>query len=95
VVFSCPGPAIVTAGSIDGRSVRYRSVEDDDYRTYLAARGFPGHVTDGLLGLYAEFRSGWSATPSPDLGRLLGRDPVDTLEAVSQRVSRWSGDDRL
>jgi NAD(P)H dehydrogenase (quinone) len=83
------------AASIDGRSIRYRSVEDDEYRTYLAARGFPAEVADGLLGLYARFRSGWAATPSPDLGRLLGRDPVDTLDAVSQRVSRWSADDRL
>jgi NAD(P)H dehydrogenase (quinone) len=83
------------AASIDGRSIRYRSVEDDEYRTYLAARGFPDQVADGLLGLCAEFRSGWAATPSPDLGRLLGRDPVDTLDAVGQRVSRWSGDDRI
>jgi NAD(P)H dehydrogenase (quinone) len=83
------------AASIDGRSIRYRPVEEDEYRAYLAARGFPGEVTDGLLGLYAEFRSGWAATPSPDLGRLLGRNPVDTLEAVRQRVSRWNGDDRL
>jgi NAD(P)H dehydrogenase (quinone) len=83
------------AGSIDGRSIRYRAVEDDEYRQYLAARGLPGPVTEGLLGLYAEFRSGWAATPSPDLGRLLGRDPVDTLDAVAQRVSRWSGDNRI
>jgi NAD(P)H dehydrogenase (quinone) len=83
------------AGSIDGRSIRYRSVDDDQYREYLAARGLSSRVADGLLGLYAEFRSGWAATPSPDLGRLLGRAPVDTLDAVSQRVSRWDGDDRL
>ncbi len=83
------------AGSIDGRSIRYRPVDDEEYREYLAARGLPGQVADGLLGLYAEFRSGWAATPSPDLGRLLGRDPVDTVEAVSQRVSRWRDDDRV
>ena len=53
------------AGSIDGRSIRYRAVEDDEYREYLAARGIPGPVTDGLLGLYAEFRSGWAATRAP------------------------------
>jgi NAD(P)H dehydrogenase (quinone) len=74
------------AASIDGRDIRYRPVGDDEYRAYLSAQGLPAQVIDGLLGLYAEFRSGWSATPSPDLGRLLGRDPVDSLEAVSQRV---------
>lgn len=76
------------AASIDGSDIRYRAVEDDEYRIYLAAQGLPGQVIDGLLGLYAEFRSGWAETPSPDLGRLLGRDPVDTLDAVSQRVPR-------
>lgn len=76
------------AASIDGRDIRYRPVEDGEYRAYLAAQGLPGRVIDGLLGLYAEFRSGWAATPAPDLGRLLGRDPVDTLDAVSQRVAR-------
>lgn len=29
------------AASIDGRSIRYRPVEPDEYRRYLAARGFP------------------------------------------------------
>jgi NAD(P)H dehydrogenase (quinone) len=76
------------AASAGGRDIRYRPVGDDEYRGYLAAQGLPEPVIDGLLGLYAEFRSGWAATPSPDLGRLLGRDPVDTLDAVSQRVPR-------
>jgi hypothetical protein len=77
-----------SARSGRGRDIRYRAVADDEYRGYLAAQGLPGPVIDGLLGLYAEFRSGWAATPSPDLARLLGRDPVDTLDAVSQRVPR-------
>jgi NAD(P)H dehydrogenase (quinone) len=74
------------ATSIDGRDIRYRPVEDEEYRAYLAAQGLPGQVIEGLLNLYAEFRSGWAATPSSDLGRLLGRDLVDTLEAVRERV---------
>ena len=74
------------AASMDGRDIRYRPVDDDEYRAYLAGQGLSGPVTDGLLGLYAEFRSGWAATPSPDLGRLLGRDLVDTLDAVARRV---------
>lgn len=74
------------AGSIDGREIRYRPVEDGDYREYLAAQSMPTTVIDGLLGLYAEFRAGWSAQPSPTLGRLIGRTPTDTLQAVRQRV---------
>jgi hypothetical protein len=40
------------ATSIDGRGIRYRPVEDDEYRAYLTARGLPGPVIDGLLSLY-------------------------------------------
>jgi len=79
------------AASLDGRDIRYRPAGEEEYRAYLAARGLGGPVIDGLLGLYAEFRSGWAATPAPDLARLLGRDPVDSLDAVRQRVPRVSG----
>jgi len=75
------------AASIDGRDIRYRPVDDDEYRAYLVGQGLPGQVIEGLLALYAEFRSGWAATPSPDLSRLLGRELVDTLDAVRQRLA--------
>jgi NAD(P)H dehydrogenase (quinone) len=76
----------VLAGSLDGRQIKYRAVDDDEYRAYLAARELPDQIIDGLLALYAEFRSGWSATPTPALSQLIGRAPLDTLEAVRQRV---------
>jgi NAD(P)H dehydrogenase (quinone) len=82
------GDLAALAASQDGRDIRYRPAGDEEYRKHLAAQGLPGEVIDGLIGLYAEFRSGWAATPSPDLARLLGRDPVDTLEAVRQRLRR-------
>jgi len=78
------------AASMDGRDIRYRPAGPAEYRAHLAARGLPAQVIDGLLGLYGEFRSGWAATPGPDLARLLGRAPADTLEAVRQRVPRWA-----
>jgi NAD(P)H dehydrogenase (quinone) len=82
------GDLAALAASMDGRDIRYRPVDDEAYRRRLAARQLPGRVIDGLLRLYAEFRSGWAATPAADLARLLGREPADTLEAVRQRVAR-------
>jgi NAD(P)H dehydrogenase (quinone) len=79
------------AASLDGRDIRYRPVDDAGYRSYLTARGLPGPAVDGLLALYAEFRSGWGAAPGPDLGRLLGRAPADTLDAVRARVQQLAG----
>jgi NAD(P)H dehydrogenase (quinone) len=74
------------AGTMDGRVIEYRAVDDDQYRAYLAARELPGPIVDGLLALYAEFRSGWSAMPSPVLADLIGRAPLDSLQAVRNRV---------
>jgi NAD(P)H dehydrogenase (quinone) len=74
------------AGSLDDRLVRYRAVDDDEYRAYLAPRELPDQIIDSLLAFYAEFRSGWYATPTPVLGNLIGREPVDSLEAVRQRL---------
>jgi NAD(P)H dehydrogenase (quinone) len=74
------------AASLDGREIKYRPVDSDEYRTHLAARDLPDRIIDGLLALYAEFRSGWSAVPTPVLTRLIERPPVDSLEAVRQRL---------
>jgi NAD(P)H dehydrogenase (quinone) len=75
------------AGSLEGRELKYRPVDDDEYRAYLAARDLPSQIIDGLLALYAEFRSGWSATPTAVLRKLIGREPVDSVEAVHQRIA--------
>jgi hypothetical protein len=42
-------------------------------------------VTDGLLDLYAAFRPGWASTSRDELERLLGRAPIDPIEALSMR----------
>ncbi len=74
------------AGSLDGREIRYRAVGENEYRSYLAPRDLPDGVIGSLLALYAEFRSSWYASPTPVLGQLIGRPPLDSLEAVRQRV---------
>jgi NAD(P)H dehydrogenase (quinone) len=72
--------------ALAGREIKYRAVDDDEYRAHLAPRDLPDSIIDSLLALYAEFRSGWFATPTPVLGQLIGRTPVDSLDAVRQRV---------
>lgn len=71
-------------------SVPYRSVTDDDYRSHLASLGLHETFADGLIALYAAFRSGWASRPDPTLGQLLGRQPVDGLDAVRGRLDRMS-----
>jgi NAD(P)H dehydrogenase (quinone) len=79
------------AAELEGRDIRYRPVDDDQYRGYLAGLKLPASAADSLLALYAEFRSGWNAVPAPDLAALLGRAPADTLDAVRARAARLAG----
>jgi NAD(P)H dehydrogenase (quinone) len=75
------------ASELDGRDLRYRPVDPDAYDSYLREQGLPDAVVDGLQGLYADFRNGWTGTPQPDLATLLGREPVDPIEAVRRRAT--------
>jgi NAD(P)H dehydrogenase (quinone) len=80
----------VLASEPNEGSVPYRPVTDDDYRSHLASLGLHETFADGLIALYAAFRSGWASRPDLTLGRLLGRQPVDGLEAVRGRLDRMS-----
>jgi NAD(P)H dehydrogenase (quinone) len=91
--YELTGPAAVSwadlatlATRLAGHEIAYRSTSDDEFREIVLATGFPPGVVDGLLAYYAAFRAGWANTPSDDLGRLLGRPPVDALDAVAEHV---------
>jgi NAD(P)H dehydrogenase (quinone) len=74
------------AGDLDGLRVQYRSVSETEYKEYLETQGLPGTVIDGLLQLYAAFRSGWAGSSDSTLAELLGRAPVSGVDAVRARV---------
>lgn len=74
------------ASEADATRRPYRAVTDAEYRDYLAGLGLPENYVDGLFALYSAFRSGWNSRPDPTLARLLGRDPVDPIDAVRERL---------
>lgn len=74
------------ASEADATPVPYRAVTDAEYRDYLAGLGLQENYVEGLLALYSGFRSGWNSRPDSTLARLLGRDPVDGLDAVRDRL---------
>jgi NAD(P)H dehydrogenase (quinone) len=74
------------ASEADATPRPYRAVTDAEYRDCLAGLGLPENYVDGLLALYSAFRSGWNSRPDATLARLLGRDPVDPIDAVRERL---------
>ena len=89
-MYELTGPDQVTWNDLAGLAdVPFRAVTDDEYRDYLSRFSLPAATVQQLIGLYAEFRSGWNSTPTPALARLIGRAPVPGIEAVSRRVVRF------
>jgi NAD(P)H dehydrogenase (quinone) len=70
------------ASRLAGKQIRYRPIPDAEFAGRSLAAGWPPAAVDGLLAYYAALRTGWAATPRPDLGLLLGRSPISSLEAV-------------
>jgi NAD(P)H dehydrogenase (quinone) len=86
-LYELTGPDQVTWNDLaELADVPFRAVTDDEYRDYLSRLSLPAATVQQLVGLYAEFRSGWNGTPTPALARLIGRAPVPGIEAVSRRV---------
>jgi NAD(P)H dehydrogenase (quinone) len=90
VVHELTGPDAVTWDDLARLAgVPFRAVTDDEYRDYLTRFRLPQATTQQLIDMYIDFRSGWSAIPTPTVARLIGRPPVSGVEAVSRRLSRF------
>jgi NAD(P)H dehydrogenase (quinone) len=76
------------AAELSGRDLRYRAVDDDEYRAYAIGLGFPEQAMDMLLAYYAAVRAGWAGTATGELARPLGRPPTASIDAVRQALAR-------
>lgn len=74
------------ASTIAGKPIEYRSIEDEQFLTTVAAQGVPADSAQILLEVHRAFRGGWTGTPTEDLARILGRVPRPALDAVSAVV---------
>lgn len=87
--YELTGPDTVTWDDLaELAGVKFRAVDDDGYRRFLARFNLPATVVEQLIALYVDFRSGWSAEPTATLESLIGRPPVKGVDAVERRVAR-------
>ena len=99
--FDLTGPAavgyadIATAiGGVVGRSIRYRSLSDDEARAELSAAGLAPEAIEARLGFAALARRGLLAAVTADVSRVLGRVPTGLGRFVADHASSWSPEPR-
>jgi uncharacterized protein YbjT (DUF2867 family) len=72
-----------------GRTIRYESVPDEEFRKLLEERDWRPAEVDVILGLFRSIRDGERAVMHPDVEEVLGRPPR-TLEAYAREAaSAW------
>jgi NAD(P)H dehydrogenase (quinone) len=90
--YELTGPDAVTWDELaELAGVKFRAVDDDEYRHFVARFNLPAPVVEQLIDLYVDFRSGWSGEPTTTVENLIGRPPVKGIEAVARRVARFPG----
>ncbi|WP_205325100.1 NAD(P)H-binding protein [Glycomyces sp. YM15] len=90
-VLELTGPEALTgdqiaaaAGEALGEPVRYRAIDDADYRARLAADGEPAWLIEAYASMFRSVREGRFAAASGDIERLTGTPPT-TLAAYLRR----------
>jgi NAD(P)H dehydrogenase (quinone) len=71
------GERIADIASAAGPAVRYKPVEDEDYRAGLAAEGEPDWLIEAYASMFRSVREARFATAPGDVERLTGRPPAD------------------
>jgi NAD(P)H dehydrogenase (quinone) len=71
-------------GKANGKTVRYKSVSSDEFRSVLESRGVPPAGVAMAIALGDAIRAGEFDATSPDLATLLGRPPVQLDEFLNR-----------
>jgi NAD(P)H dehydrogenase (quinone) len=66
-----------------GQTIPFRAISDAEAEQRLVAAGVPEAYIPSMLGFYAAYRAGWSATPTADIERLAGRPATPSLQAIA------------
>lgn len=73
-----------------GRPVRYHPVSEAEFTAALRDAGQPGDLTEVLLEVFADLRSGTHGHPRPGVELALGRPPRELAEALAGPRTRSS-----
>ena len=93
-VIELTGPAALTAdeiaqvtAAVTGRPLRYRALEDVDYRHRLARDDAPDWLIEAFTSMFKSVREGRFAAVSADLSRLTGERPQSYADFVGSAAT--------
>jgi hypothetical protein len=73
-----------------GKTVRYVDLPDAEYRKIQIDHGTPAAYADALVDLNVYYRSGAGAPVTPDVERVLGREPGNFDDFVRENAAVWN-----
>ena len=76
-------------GKACGRKIKYNQVSEDDARNWLKEQGWPNDNINGMLGLYAIVRAGYTAPITQDFKKFMGREPITFEKFAKDYASTW------
>jgi uncharacterized protein YbjT (DUF2867 family) len=80
------GDLATLASELLNRPIRRETIEAEDLRARMTARGAPSSIVDISLGLYAASRRGEFAAVDPTLEQLLGHRTVSMRELIAEKL---------
>jgi len=94
--YELTGPDALTYGDMAaaltrvlGKPVSYVAISDDDFRRAMAPSGMPAPVIDGLVDLFAFYRSGRAGRVSPDVESVTGRKATSFEDYARENASAF------
>ncbi|MBB5074908.1 NAD(P)H-binding protein [Nonomuraea endophytica] len=84
------GEAVAEIARAAGRTIVFRSVDGEEVRRQLVARGYPEAFATGVESLFEHIRLGRGAVLSDGVRRVLGREP-GTFRAYAERTAWGTG----
>jgi uncharacterized protein YbjT (DUF2867 family) len=74
---------------VTGRKISYIAISDDDAREAMKSAGWPPEQVEFMIGLFNFVRQGWTASISPAVSSVLGREPIAFEQFARENADAW------
>lgn len=74
---------------VAGRPIHYVPISGDAMRQSLIGSGWPAESADFMVGLFYPVQQGWAESVSPDVARILGREPMTFEQFAQANAAAW------
>lgn len=74
---------------VTGRTVRYRSVPDEDVRRDMRSEGAGEWNTEAVMSLHAHIRAGGAARVTRDVEEITGKEPASFAKFAQEHAGSW------